>query len=137
MKAVTPHADGLEPPRDRHNLGHAGHVMMKRRVEARNLGQVGISVSERLDQLDLTRQMFRVPRADPAQFHDQIGRDPFGLMVAAAAMDDTVPNGGDLGQANSAFEPIDQEASGRLLIWGIDLAILCAAADGLRPSGNR
>ena len=38
MEAIAPYPGGLEPPRDRHDLGHAGHVVMKRGVEARNLG---------------------------------------------------------------------------------------------------
>ena len=37
MEAITPDAGGLEPPGDRHDLGDAGHVVMKSRVEARNL----------------------------------------------------------------------------------------------------
>ena len=82
MEAIAPDPGGLEPPGDRHDLGDAGHVVMKCGVEARNLGQVGITVSERLDQLDLARQVIRVVRADLAQFLDQLGRDAFGLMVA-------------------------------------------------------
>ena len=65
MEAIAPDPGGLEPPGDRHDPGHAGHVVMKRGVEARNLGQVGIAVSECLDQVDLARQVIRVVRADP------------------------------------------------------------------------
>ena len=38
MEAIAPDAGGLEPPGDRHDLGDAGHVVMKCGVEAHNLG---------------------------------------------------------------------------------------------------
>ena len=57
---------------------HARHVAVKRRVEARHLGQVGMTLSERLDQLDLARQVIRVVRLILRNSLDQLGRDPFG-----------------------------------------------------------
>ena len=38
MEAIAPDPGGLIPPRDRHDLGDAGHVVMKCGVEARDLG---------------------------------------------------------------------------------------------------
>ncbi len=95
--------------------------------------------SERLDQLDLARQMIRVVRADLAQFLDQLGRDAFGLMVATPTMNDAMPDGGDLLEPDRAFEPIDQQAGGRLLVRGIDRAILRATNAGIGhdPPGIR
>ena len=90
-------------------------------------------VSERLDQLDLARHVIRVVRADLPQFVDQLGRDALGLMVATPPMNDTMPDGGDLREPDCAFEPIDQQAHGRLLVRGIDRAILLATATGPRP----
>ena len=95
--------------------------------------------SERLDQLDFTGQVIRVVRADLMQFLDQLGRDTFGLMVASPAMNDSMSDSGDLRETDLAFEPIDQQADGRFLVWGIDRAILVAAAvgPGQDPPGIR
>ena len=103
---------------------------MKRGVEARHLRQLRKTLSERLDQLDLARQVIRVERADLAQLLDQLGRDAFGLMVATPSVNDTMPDGGDLRESDCAFEPIDQQADCRLLVRGIDPAILLATAAG-------
>ena len=77
--------------------------------------------------------MIRVVRAELPQFADQLGRDPFGLMVASPSINDTMPDGGDLREPDVAFEPIDQQANGRLLVRGIDRAVLLATAIGPRP----
>jgi hypothetical protein len=94
-------------------------------------------VSERLDQQDLSRQVIRVERADPAQVLDQLGRDAFGLMVATPPVNDTMPDGRDCRESDFAFEPIDQQADGRLLVRGSDRAILVATAAriGQDPAG--
>ena len=42
-----------------------------------------------------------------------------------------MPDRGDLGEADRNFEPIDQQADGRLLIRGIDPAVYLAATVGL------
>jgi hypothetical protein len=104
---------------------------MKCGVETRNLRQVGITVSERLDQVDLARQVIWVARANLAQFLNQLGRDAFGLMVTSPAMNDTVPNGGDCRETDCMIEPIDQQVDGCLLIRGVDLSILPATAAGM------
>ena len=88
-------------------------------------------VSERLDELDLTRQVIGVVRAELAQFLDQLGRDAFGLMVPAPPMNDTMSDGGDLRESDRVFEPIDQQADGRLLVRGIDRAIFFASTAGI------
>ncbi len=53
-------------------------------------------------------------------------------MVATSPVNDTMPDGGDCRETDCAFEPIDQQADGRLLVRGIDPAILLATATGLR-----
>jgi hypothetical protein len=62
---------------------------------------------------------------------DQLGRDPFGLMVAIPAMNDSMSDGCDCRETDRVFEPIDQEADGCLLIGGVDLSILVATAAGI------
>ena len=52
-------------------------------------------------------------------------------MVASPPVNDTMPDGGDLREPDRALEPIDQQADGRLLVRGIDPAILLATAVGL------
>ena len=42
-----------------------------------------------------------------------------------------MPDGCDCRETDFAFEPIDQQADGRLLVRGIDPAILVATAAGL------
>src|SRR5258708_2092255 len=51
-------------------------------------------------------------------------------MVATAAVNDTVPDGGDLREPDCAWEPIDQQADGRLLVRGIAPAVLLANTVG-------
>ena len=45
-------------------------------------------------------------------------------------MNDAMPDSGDLGEPDGVFEPIDHQADGRLLVRGIDRAILVAPAAG-------
>ncbi len=52
-------------------------------------------------------------------------------MVASAPINDTMPDGGDLREPDCAFEPIDQQVDGGLLVRGIDRATLLATAIGL------
>jgi len=58
-------------------------------------------------------------------------------MVATPPVNDTMPDGCDCRETDCAFEPIDQEADGRLLVRGIDPAILLATGRGRGqdPSG--
>jgi hypothetical protein len=72
-----------------------------------------------------------VVRADLAQFVDQLGRDEFGFTVATPPVNDTMPDGGDCRETDCAFEPIDQEADGSLLVRGVDWSILLATAAGM------
>ena len=51
-------------------------------------------------------------------------------MVASPPINDTMPDGGDLREPDRAFEPIDQQVDGGLLVRGIDRAILLATAIG-------
>jgi hypothetical protein len=46
-------------------------------------------------------------------------------------VNDSVSDGADLWELSCVFEPIDQQADGRFLVQGIDLAILLASAAGL------
>ena len=53
------------------------------------------------------------------------------MMVATPPMNDTMPDGGDLREPDCVFEPIDHQADGRLLVRGLDPAVLFATAAGL------
>ena len=53
------------------------------------------------------------------------------MMVPTPPLNDTMPDSGDLGEPDCAFEPIDQQVDGRPLVRGLDPAILLATAAGL------
>ena len=72
VKAVPPHALRLVAARDRQHPRHARQVMVKRRVEARHLRQVGKAVVKRLGQQDLLRQMLGIEWAEPTQLRDHL-----------------------------------------------------------------
>ena len=131
MEAIATDPGGLVPPGDRHDPGDSGHVVVECGVEARDLGQVGITIAERLDQLDLAGHVIRVVRADPAQPLDQFRRDPFGPVVTTPPVDDPMPDRGDLPEADRDFEPIDQQPDRRPLIRDVGPAIHRASAAGL------
>jgi hypothetical protein len=137
VESIATNSQTLEPPRNRHDLCHTGHVVMKGRVEARHLGQRGSVLPEGLDQLDLARQVVRVVRAQPAQISDQLCRHALGLMVATAAVDDSVPDQRDGREPARALEPIDQDARGRPLVRGIHRAVFIATTLGLGRDQSR
>src|SRR5664279_5568920 len=74
--------------------------------------------------------MIRVVRTDLAQIVDQFGRYELGLIVATPPMNDTMPDGGDLCESDCAFEPIDKQVDGRLLVRGIDRAVFFTLSVG-------
>src|ERR1035441_8446655 len=61
----------IEASRNWKELGHARHGLVKRRVKARHLRQLRMTLVEGLDQFNLVRQMIRVVRADATQFLQQ------------------------------------------------------------------
>ena len=107
-------------------LHNAGHVVMERSVEASDLQQTGVAGSKRLDERDLTRQVFRVVRADSAQFLDQLWCDVLGLVVPISSVNDAMPDGGDPREPAFPIQPVDEQTRGRLLVRSIDQAILLA-----------
>ena len=73
VEAIAVNARRLVASRNRQQTGDTRHVAMKGGVEARHLRQCRMALAERLDQLDLTRQMLRVIRRDAVQFIQQLG----------------------------------------------------------------
>ena len=68
VKTVALNSFGVEASRNRQQLGHARHGLVKRRVEAGHLRQFRMTLAERLNQFNLARQMIRVVRTDATQF---------------------------------------------------------------------
>ncbi len=67
VKAIPPHAERLVAARNRQHLRDPRQVMVKGRVEARHLGQIGKSALKRLGQQNLLRQMLGIEWAESAQ----------------------------------------------------------------------
>jgi len=65
---------------------------MKSRVETRHLGQIGKSGMKRLDQQDFLRQMFRIERAESAQFLNHIYSDSLWLAIKGSTMNYAMPH---------------------------------------------
>ncbi len=64
MKAVAAQALLLVSVRQRQQLGHAGHVMMKRGIETSDLRHLRIMPAEFFNQRNLLRQMIGIEGAD-------------------------------------------------------------------------
>ena len=60
MKAIALHSLRRVAPRNRQPGGNQRHAPVKRRIEAHDLRQLAISSAQRLYQLDLARQVFRI-----------------------------------------------------------------------------
>ena len=70
VKPIPPHALCLVAARDRQQLGHTRQVMVKSRVEAGHLRQVGKAAMKRFGQLDFFRQVLRIEWFELMQFLD-------------------------------------------------------------------
>ena len=64
-----------------------------------------MALAERLDQLDLERQMIRVIRRDAVQFIEQLRRDPLRFAMRHP-MHHAVSHGFDRSEHRLRFEPI-------------------------------
>ena len=104
-------------PRDRQQLGDTRHGAVKRGVEARHLGQFRMPLAERLDQLDLARQVIGVIRRDAVQFREQLRRDPlrFGMLHA---VHHAVSHGLDRREDRLRLEPVQQNTHRRAVVGG-------------------
>ena len=124
MEAVATDPSRLVTPRDRYDLGDARQIMMKGRIEARHLRQLGIETPERLDRLDLAGKVVGVVGNDPAQLLEDLGCDELRLEVAVAPVYDAMADYGYARQRYEMSESLDQEVHSRRLIRGLDLAVL-------------
>ena len=68
VEAVALNSLGSEASWNRQQLGHARHGLVERRVKARQLGQLWVTLAERFDQFNLAGQMIWGVRADAMQF---------------------------------------------------------------------
>lgn len=108
MKSVAPDFDGLETTRDRQEPGHARQGVVNRCVKAGYLGQLRMTLAERLYQCNLMRKMIRVVGTDAVKFIQQCPGNPLGLGMLHA-VDHAVTDCHDVRQTNVLIEPVDQE----------------------------
>ena len=111
METVALHAQLRKAARDRKQPGDPRHRAVKRRVEARHLGQPRMTAAERLYQPDLLRQVVGVIGRDAAQFRQEPRRDPLRLGMPHA-VDHAVARGLDRPEGRLRLEPVDQEIHG-------------------------
>src|ERR1035438_9762979 len=71
VETVALHSLRVVATRDGKQLGNTRHGAVKRSVKTGYLGQFRMTLAERLDQLDLARQMVRVVWADAVQFRSE------------------------------------------------------------------
>jgi hypothetical protein len=75
----------LVATRDGRQLGNTRYIAVKRRVETGHLRQFRMTLTERLDQLNLAGLMFRGVRADAMQLIQQLMGDQLGRGALHAA----------------------------------------------------
>ena len=107
VETVALNSLGVEVPRNRQQLGHARHGLVKRRVKTGHLGQFRMTLAERLDQVKLAGHMIRVVRADAMQFIQQFRGDQFRLGMFHA-VNHPMSHGPDRFEIILLFEPINQ-----------------------------
>jgi hypothetical protein len=79
VETVALNSLGIEASRNRQQLGHARHGLVKRRVEAGYLRQFRMTLAESFNQFNLARQMIRVVGTDAMQFVQQFPGDNLRL----------------------------------------------------------
>ncbi len=121
MKPVALDALAVVFSGNRQNPRHARHLPMKGRIEAGHLRQAGRPPRHGFDHGDFHGQMIGIEGADAPQFVEQLGRNPFGLRIALPPMNNPMPDGGKLAQAESLLEPIEQMAGRLAVAGGLDL----------------
>ncbi len=80
---------------------------MKRGIETRDLGQMGMATPDRLNDSDFAWQVVRVVRSNAAQLCQQPRRDALGFGVFHA-MDHAVPYGLDRWENRLRLQPIEK-----------------------------
>ncbi len=90
MKAVAPHAEGVEAPRNRQPPRHRRQIVMKGRVEARDMGNGGQPAHEHLDQAHLRGQMLRIERFEFPEFVEEGRGNRLAGGIRGPAVDDPV-----------------------------------------------
>jgi hypothetical protein len=90
---------------------------MESGVKARHLRQPRVALADRLDQLDLARQVVRIVRDRPAQFPHQRRTDPLRRGVLHP-VHHPVADRPQPGKARPGFEPVHEPRRGRAVIGG-------------------
>ena len=96
MKSVTPDTLVEQVARQRQAPGYIRQVAVKYRIEARDLRHVAIMRQRPAHEVDLQRQMVRRQIADGLQPVQQRGVDATMAVVEPSAMNDPVPDRGNL-----------------------------------------
>ena len=118
VKAVASQRLAPEPARERKAPRELRHASMKRRIEARDLGQVGIALDDRLDDLERAREMQRGQRSHLSQRREQRGVDPLRRRVRGPAVHESVPDRRGRGHA-ALLEVGEHPSHGRAMLGGL------------------
>jgi hypothetical protein len=116
VEAVPADTLRLVASRDRQQGGDTRHGAVKRGVETRHLRQSGVALAERLDQLDLERQMLRIEGAEPVQFLDHFRGELLRLAIFRAAMYHAVPHSGQCVMPAVFLDPVGQGTHRRIVV---------------------
>ena len=108
VKPVTTHAALGDRRRQRERLRDLGLHAMKRRIEARDLRQIGTKLTEYLDRLEVVRLMQRRERRQLRERGHHFGRDEHGLGEVHAAMHDAMPDRHEVMIGALAAQEFDQ-----------------------------
>ena len=137
VKPITPNAHGLEPPRNRHDLGDARHVMMKPRVEAGDLRHRGNSLWNRSIKAISAGRWSTSSGQIRRSSAMQLGGDRLRTMIPRPSVHDPMPHAGQTGDLVMFLEPVDEHLGGRPEIRGADRPALNDFPIGTRDDGPR
>ncbi len=129
VKTVALNSFGVETARDGQQLRDPRHGLVKCGVKTGHLGQFGITLAERLDQLYFAGQMIGVVRTEAMQFGEQFRGDPLRLGMLQT-MHHAVAHGADGSEIRLLLEPINQEFCRRLMIGGGEAAAVLPLLPG-------
>ena len=105
---------------------------MKGGVEAGDLRERRIPPAQRLDQLDLGRQMFRIIGAEPAQFIHDVRSEALRLAITMASMHHAMSNGHKVCDIELLPQPCDERIDTILVMCGLDRPALAGSASHIR-----
>ena len=92
MKPVPPHSLCFIAARDRHKPCHAGHTVVKCRIETSDLKQVWKSILKCLNEFYFFRQMLGIKWAEPMKFFNHTRCNSRRLAIVRTTMHNAVPD---------------------------------------------